>query len=909
MSLITPDKLFYRFSIRCLGMIIFFPVCQLFASESHVTIIGIEKIVPLVASQAAGIPMKLTGNIQHLVDHQIGRVELEIDLGRIGHYDLQLDPFSLYADNFKIKEVAENRSQELETPLPQTYKGIIKNDRHSQVRLTISDNYFSGFIQDGSGHCVYLEHQASDPSTAIQIRIHSNDDAMERFISHTHDYDPQPSTYPRGIQHPISGMGGETVLDTGLYTTEIALIADYEAYSKANSSFELANELISILNYMDAYYNQLNIRYSLVELIIFKDSYSGEWPETTDAGLYLRAMDNWVAAGGVSHWHDLATLWTGREIGYSYAWVNTVGQFGRHHLVEFWGMGDTRWLANFQSHEAGHNWGASHVAHDRRYIMSPYIYDGILEWNDTTVVAFQGFLQNVQGILDTGIPDSSSLLVFGSPQIVADDNFDGLVDPGERIELEIEIKNLGIKSSATSRIHLEIMDNSQPWITVVDQLDTISSIEADSSIRIYHTLQINEDIPIPHIAKVSYSVADNLDSIWYHYSVGIGQQAQYKVDLSPVELVGNSNGKFDPGERVSIVLDLMNDGDRDGEDLIIRMTPDPRISQYLIDYDTLFASSSLDMDERGYLSIPLTILPDFPTGEKLGFQLKISDSQEITELYKEYVVGLPENHLYFEDFEYHAIGNTSSGWRVQTGTTWVNAQIGDTISVFEKDHDHWLSAPFDGDRSMVMDQHWAGPLRLISPLIDLTEVTGAELNFTELRGWDNYSPQRKDEHYIKVFYGLSPDGPWNFLTTIPAHEDNFQNWQELKNIDLSPALGQKVYISLYTFTQHYYWRIDNLAVLGTQVDPIVLPEEYAVANYPNPFNYSTNIIYRILEDAQVRLELFNSRGQLVAVLVDEYKSQASHQIRFEAVNLASGVYFCRLLAGESSEMTKMLLLK
>ena len=911
MSQIIPDKKFSHFTMFWLGVsVVVFPMNQSYGAASPISIVGTEETIHMVVSPTEGIPMMLTGDIHHLTDDISGEAfEVDIDLGRFGQYSLELEAFSLYADDFKLKEVINNITHEFENPLPRTFMGRIKNEQGSQVRFTVIDNYFSGFIRDASGHCIYLEHQHSEPTTPTQIRIHANDDAMERFVNHTHDLVEQPPEYPTGIQYPFLVDATESVSDTGLYTAEIALIADYEAYSKATSSLELASELISILNYVDAYYNQLNIRYRLVEMVIFADPYSGDWPATNDAGLYLRAVDNWVADGGVSYWHDLATFWTGREIGYSYAWVNSVGQFGRHHLVEFWGMGDTRWLANFQSHEAGHNWGASHVAHNRKHIMSPYIYDGILDWNDTTEIAFQSYLQNVLGILDTENANSNSLLVFSSPSIVSDDNLDGMVDPGETIEVEIQIKNMGQQNSEISRVHLDITGTNQEWISVENQIGTIGIINADSIIDVIHTLQIHEDIPIPQIVELRFSVVSDLDSIWYDYSFGIGQRAEYKIDVSPAELIGNSNGKFDPGERVTLVLDLLNIGEREGESLEIIMTPDPGIQEYLIDYDTLHTSASLDIDEKRYLSIPLTILSDFPPGEKLGFQVKVSDSKQMAAIHKEYVVGLPENHLYYEDFEYSNTGSTNSGWSLQTGATRVNTEIGDTLSVFDKENNHWLSFPFDGDRSIVLDQHWAGPLRLISPQIDLTEINSAELSFFELRGWDNYSPQRKSDHSIQVQFAESKEGPWTFLSTIIAHEDDFQNWREIRNIDLAPALGEKIYISLYTFTQHYYWRLDNLTIVGAESKPVVLPEELAVVNYPNPFNNSTNIAYRIQDDSNVRLEIYNSRGQLISVLVDEFKSPALYIKSFETGNLASGVYFCRLLAGESSEMTKMLVLK
>ena len=91
----------------------------------------------------------------------------------------------------------------------------------------------------------------------------------------------------------------------------------------------------------------------------------------------------------------------------------------------------------------------------------------------------------------------------------------------------------------------------------------------------------------------------------------------------------------------------------------------------------------------------------------------------------------------------------------------------------------------------------------------------------------------------------------------------------------------------------------------------LLPNEFKLSqNYPNPFNPATNINYQLPQSAQVRLEVFNSIGAIVAVLVDEQKAAGFYTQRFQANNLASGVYFYRLMADNKLISTqKMLLIK
>jgi hypothetical protein len=80
-------------------------------------------------------------------------------------------------------------------------------------------------------------------------------------------------------------------------------------------------------------------------------------------------------------------------------------------------------------------------------------------------------------------------------------------------------------------------------------------------------------------------------------------------------------------------------------------------------------------------------------------------------------------------------------------------------------------------------------------------------------------------------------------------------------------------------------------------------------NYPNPFNPSTTIKYELPKSAEVRLSVFDLLGREVSVLVNERKDAGVHEIKFDGSNLASGVYFYRLKAGDFTQSKRLLLLK
>ncbi len=133
----------------------------------------------------------------------------------------------------------------------------------------------------------------------------------------------------------------------------------------------------------------------------------------------------------------------------------------------------------------------------------------------------------------------------------------------------------------------------------------------------------------------------------------------------------------------------------------------------------------------------------------------------------------------------------------------------------------------------------------------------------------------------------------------------------------------------------------NVEIYGSKVQPLSvewvvkagksnLPKEFALEqNYPNPFNSTTVIRYSLPGDhsshtnlkglaeegsratstIHVLLEVYNILGEKVATLVDEKQAPGYKTITWNAHSMASGIYFCRLRAGDFSSIKKMVLLK
>lgn len=111
---------------------------------------------------------------------------------------------------------------------------------------------------------------------------------------------------------------------------------------------------------------------------------------------------------------------------------------------------------------------------------------------------------------------------------------------------------------------------------------------------------------------------------------------------------------------------------------------------------------------------------------------------------------------------------------------------------------------------------------------------------------------------------------------------------------------------------HLYFKHSDSAVIKEEPDRLVSTTLFE--NYPNPFNSSTSINFEISATSTVELIIYNSLGQKIKHLANRMFFPGSYSINWdgrdeEGRSVASGVYFYRFIAGESTISKKMILLK
>jgi hypothetical protein len=94
------------------------------------------------------------------------------------------------------------------------------------------------------------------------------------------------------------------------------------------------------------------------------------------------------------------------------------------------------------------------------------------------------------------------------------------------------------------------------------------------------------------------------------------------------------------------------------------------------------------------------------------------------------------------------------------------------------------------------------------------------------------------------------------------------------------------------------------------ISPESVPETFVlIQNYPNPFNPYTTIRFELMENCNVRLDIYNINGQHVETLVNNYTKLGIHEIIWDASNSVSGIYLVKMTTDNFSSVNKMLLVK
>ncbi len=135
------------------------------------------------------------------------------------------------------------------------------------------------------------------------------------------------------------------------------------------------------------------------------------------------------------------------------------------------------------------------------------------------------------------------------------------------------------------------------------------------------------------------------------------------------------------------------------------------------------------------------------------------------------------------------------------------------------------------------------------------------------------------------------------------------------------ALGESYFYSTWVDNRNagegydVFFTNDEFTATDVNDDLATLPDQFELnQNFPNPFNPETIISYSLAAPQHVKLTIYNTLGQRVRVLVDDWQLAGLHRVRWDGTSsagkkVASGVYLYRLETATAVQTRKMTLLK
>ncbi len=193
-----------------------------------------------------------------------------------------------------------------------------------------------------------------------------------------------------------------------------------------------------------------------------------------------------------------------------------------------------------------------------------------------------------------------------------------------------------------------------------------------------------------------------------------------------------------------------------------------------------------------------------------------------------------------------------------------------------------------------------------APTNPMAMLVGGDVELT----WE--APDDPDINFYRIYRSNVPDFDIDEATEVGTTID-------IQFTDEQPGIGD------------WYYKIVAIDFSGNIGEPSIpvnakitsvdgsesIPTSFDLAqNYPNPFNPETTIKFSLMKPGNVRLEIFNARGQKVMTLVNKEMAAGNFQVNFVAEGFSSGVYFYRLKVTDINDnqvqfqsMKKMILMK
>ncbi|HPV14546.1 MAG TPA: C25 family cysteine peptidase [Candidatus Cloacimonadota bacterium] len=496
---------------------------------------------------------------------------------------------------------------------------------------------------------------------------------------------------------------------------------------------------------------------------------------------------------------------------------------------------------------------------------------------------------------------------------------DGLYHTGEEISLGCTLKNMGTVNQVNDG-SVSLNSNS-PNIQILSPAISFEAIAQGDSLVFENAFQIKivgnfEDGKIVNLV---------LNTSFDGYSANSNKMLTLNApDLKLAgHTISNVNPTINPGESPIVNLTMENNGSGNAYAPTMALfcdNPAVNLSHFEVSFPTINAGEQLTQAAAFYLTIPPDI--DAESTINIGYLLyaengSVKDGQIVIHM----------------GFPIHSFESDMMGWTTYTlsenfNNQWHRSNYRNHTPAGS------YSMKFGGEGGTNYGNRAYGALE--SPEFTLGKnsvltfyhrMDAENHNSNPQYAWDGGFLQMK--HNGGAWTQITPAGGYPYrIYNNPASPLNantycwsgFFDWT-LATFDLSQYSGRASFRFVFGSdgaANAEGWYIDDVRLVYEYEidadDPVACPALSLKPNYPNPFNPSTTISFNLPGNGEVKLDVFNLKGQRVRRLIDSSLTLGEHSIIFNGLDdhgrpVASGIYLYRLQHDGKTITRKMMLMK
>jgi hypothetical protein len=581
-------------------------------------------------------------------------------------------------------------------------------------------------------------------------------------------------------------------------------------------------------------------------------------------------------------------------------------------------------------------------------------------------------------LVDIGVTTSSQYVGYQSSAIDDDNsggsqgNGDGCINPGETIELPVQLKNFGTQPAPDVS---SMLYSGDPYVTIVNGSATFGTIAAGGSAWSAGPLSFTVSSACPQDHRFRFGLETRSGAIQWHSLIDLSAVSG-DLDATGTTLYNSGNGRLDPGETLDLSVTLANQGGQDAVNPtahLVALSPWVSVVDGAGAYDTIPAGSSGENTADHFI---VRADPGTYQGHLAVFRLTtIFNGGACDTTYVSLGVGLctsddpvgPDRHGYYafdsSDLSYPEVplynwleinpSQGGGGGQISLGDygdyqdksrsmdlPFAFRFYGRSFTRVTVCSNGWLAM---GDTYLTDYRNWiipgaGAPQNLIAPFWDdLYESSSGHVyqrydaaNHLWVVEWSNmvlaYGGSAETFEVILYDPDYYPTTTGDGIIVFQYREVHNQDYGDnfatvgIQNDEQTDGL-------LYSFSSHYPAGAAPLAAgraikfVSEVLDVTSAPEEAFAASVPcllptrqNPFHKSTDISFVLAQAGPARLTIYDVRGRVLRCLINEPLAQGSHTITWTGVDeldrpVPSGVYFCRLEVGGRSLVRKVMKLE